>query len=98
MITDQYYPGRLGHWDVGVPPSGPMDALSFRLGNRLVGNSSDAAGLECTLLGPTLRVDTDAVIALTGADMGAELDGQPLPRYRATRISAARVFPLRARD
>ena len=44
QTTVQDYPGRLGYWDVGVPPSGPMDALSFRLANRLVGNADGAAG------------------------------------------------------
>ena len=44
-------PGRLGYWDVGVPPSGPMDDLSFRLGNRLVGKPGGRAGLECTVPG-----------------------------------------------
>ena len=37
----QDYPGRLGYWAVGVPPSGPMDALAFRFGNRLLGNAPD---------------------------------------------------------
>ena len=41
--------------DVGVPPSGPMDRLAFRLGNRLLGNATGAAGLEITAAGPTLR-------------------------------------------
>ena len=76
-------PGRLGYWHVGVPPSGPMDALSFRLANRLVGNPPTAAGLECTLTGPTLRFRSAAVVALTGADMGATLNGAPLDRFRA---------------
>ncbi len=49
--TVQDYPGRQGYWDVGVPPSGPMDALSFRIGNRLLGNPQDAAGLEVTATG-----------------------------------------------
>jgi hypothetical protein len=40
----QDWPGRTGLWHVGVPPSGPMDALSFRLANALVGNDTDAAG------------------------------------------------------
>jgi urea carboxylase len=44
--TVQDYPGRVGYWDIGVPPSGPMDDRAFRLANRLVGNSADAAGLE----------------------------------------------------
>ena len=39
QTTVQDYPGRLGYWHVGVPPSGPMDALAFRLANRLVGNA-----------------------------------------------------------
>ena len=67
QTTIQDYPGRLHYWHVGVPPSGPMDSLSFRLGNRAVGNPSDAAALEITMSGPTLTFDTDAVICLTGA-------------------------------
>src|SRR5277367_3946622 len=53
--TVQDYPGRVGYWDIGVPPSGPMDDYAFRVGNRIVGNHASAAGLECTLQGPTLR-------------------------------------------
>ena len=34
--TVQDYPGRVGYWEVGVPPSGPMDSLAFRIANRLV--------------------------------------------------------------
>src|SRR5262249_4123154 len=62
QTTVQDWPGRVGHWDVGIPPSGPMDARSFRLGNRLVGNPASAAGLECTLVGPTLRFRTAATL------------------------------------
>ena len=47
----QDYPGRIGLWHVGVPPSGPMDALSHRLANALVGNTEDAAALEFSLTG-----------------------------------------------
>ena len=38
QTTVQDWPGRIGHWDVGVPPCGPMDPLSFRIGNKLLGN------------------------------------------------------------
>ena len=62
----QDFPGRLGYWDVGVPPSGPMDPLSFRLANRLVGNDADAAGIEMTLSGPTLHFNADTVICSRG--------------------------------
>ena len=44
QTTVQDYPGRLGFWNVGVPPSGPMDSLALRLANRLVGNDDGAAG------------------------------------------------------
>jgi urea carboxylase len=74
----QDYPGRLGYWQVGVPPSGPMDDFAFRIANRLLGNPPEAAGLELTVSGPILRFNTDMLIALAGADMQAELDGAPV--------------------
>ena len=45
MTTVQDWPGRIGYWGVGVPPSGPMDDLSFRLANTAVGNLFNRAGL-----------------------------------------------------
>jgi urea carboxylase len=90
----QDWPGRLGAWDVGVPPSGPMDDLAFRLANRLVGNADDAAGLELTLLGPTLRFREAARVALAGAPMEAELDGVPAPFWRAFDVAAGSVLRL----
>ncbi len=52
LTTVQDLPGRTGLWEVGVPPSGPMDARSFAHANALVGNDPGAAGLEATLQGP----------------------------------------------
>lgn len=63
----QDWPGRIKLWHVGVPPSGPMDSLSFRLANALVGNESNAAGLEFSLMGPTLKFHCDCLVALCGA-------------------------------
>ena len=74
--TVQDYPGRVGYWNIGVPPSGPMDALAFRLANRLLDNPEHAAGLELTVTGPTLKFNCDTWIALTGAPMRAQLDGE----------------------
>jgi urea carboxylase len=76
----QDYPGREGYWAIGVPPSGPMDALSFRLGNRLLGNDEGEAGLEITATGPSLLFNTATTVCLTGADFGATLDGVPVGR------------------
>lgn len=71
----QELPGRLGLWHVGVPPSGPMDAASFRNANRLLGNPPDTAALELTMTGPTLRFLSATRIAMAGAQMTLTLDG-----------------------
>jgi urea carboxylase len=94
QTTVQDYPGRLGYWDVGVPPSGPMDGRSFRLANRLVGNPDTAAGLELTVQGPSLRFNTAAVLALAGAEMTATLDGKPVAYHRAFRVKAGQTLRL----
>ena len=75
-----------GYWAVGVPPSGPMDDLSFRLGNRAVGNPEGAAGprvrgARARPCGSTGRRS----VCLAGADMGATLDGAPVARVGAGR-------------
>ncbi|MBA4683356.1 MAG: urea carboxylase, partial [Pseudomonas sp.] len=90
----QDYPGRLGYWDIGVPPSGPMDDFAFRLANRIVGNAAEAAGLEFTLQGPTLRFHSDALIALTGADCPATLDDAPVAYWQPIEVKAGQVLKL----
>ena len=66
QTTVQQWPGRMGYWHVGVPPSGPMDDLSFRVGNRMLGNDESASGLEITLSGPTLRFDSETTVLVAG--------------------------------
>jgi len=88
QTTVQDYPGRVGHWRVGIPPSGPMDSLAFRLANLLVGNSPGAAALEMQFTGPTLRFETAATIALTGGDCGATLAGAAVPHWRSLDVAA----------
>ena len=90
----QDWPGRLGSWDVGVPPSGPMDALAHRAANRLLHNPADAVTLEITLAGPTLRFNADTVIALAGAELDARLDGEPLAAWRSHAVRAGQVLRL----
>jgi len=94
--TVQDYPGRIGYWNIGVPPSGAMDHLAFRLANRILGNLESAAGLECTVMGPTLRFNCDTVICLTGALMQASLNGQPVPYWTAVPVSAGSTLKLKA--
>ncbi|TCK71652.1 urea carboxylase [Acidipila rosea] len=90
--TVQDYPGRLGYWNIGVPPSGPMDDEAFRIANRIVGNAPQAAGLESTLAGPTLRFHADAVIALTGADASATLDEAIVKMWTPVPVRAGQVL------
>ena len=92
--TVQDFPGRLGYWHVGVPPSGPMDDLAFRLGNRLLGNPEGAAGLEVTVAGPTLTFDQPATVCLTGAECDAHLDGNALAPYTPVTVSAGQTLKL----
>ncbi len=96
QTTVQDYPGRVGFWHVGVPPSGPMDSLSFRLGNRAVGNPPSAAGLEMTMSGPTLRFNADTIICLTGAPMAASLDGRAIEFNTPTAVEAGSTLSVGA--
>jgi urea carboxylase len=94
VTTIQDYPGRLGYWDVGVPPSGPMDSRSLRLANRAVGNPDGAAALELTLSGPSLKFNAAAVICLMGAAMPAHLDGREIAQGRAVTVEAGQTLKL----
>jgi urea carboxylase len=96
--TIQDYPGRIGYWDIGVPPSGPMDHYAFRLANRIVGNHHTAAGLECTIIGPKLRFHSDAVIALTGATSNAKLDGEIVSFNTPITVKAGQVLDIGKTD
>ena len=78
QTTVQELPGRLGLWDVGVPPSGAWDDLSFALANLAVGNGPAAAGLEAVVTGPVLSFSRRALVCLTGAVRDARLDGRPV--------------------
>ena len=92
--TVQEYPGRLGYWNVGVPPSGPMDPLAFRLANRIVGNREWHAALELTGTGPSLRFGVETTIALAGARMTATLDGRVVPYWTPVAVPAGSVLTL----
>ena len=94
MTTIQDWPGRTGLWHVGVPPSGPMDSLNFRLANKLLGNANDAAGFELTLNGPQLLFNSDTRIALTGAVIEAKLNNNPIPMFESIDISAGDELTL----
>ncbi len=95
QTTIQDYPGRLGFWNVGVPPSGPIDSFAFRAANRLVGNEESAPALEITLTGPSLQFSDDAVVSITGADFGTTLDGIPVRSWSAFAVQAGSVLRMK---
>jgi urea carboxylase len=96
QTTIQDYPGRVGYWHVGVPPSGPMDHVSFRLANVAVGNPAGTAALELTLSGPTLKFNTATLVCLTGAEMTALLDGEPVAYGVPLKVPAGATLRIGA--
>jgi urea carboxylase len=94
QTTIQDYPARTGYWHIGVPPSGPFDNYSFRLGNRLLNNDERAAGLEITLQGPILKFGCDTKIVLTGAAIDAKLDGEAIAMNEIIAIKSGQQLQL----
>ncbi len=84
--------GRLGYWDVGVPPSGAIDPLSLNVANQLLGNAPNTAGLECTLQGPSLKFHCDSQIVLAGGDMPSTLDGVTVPMWQTVNVCKGQVL------
>jgi KipI family sensor histidine kinase inhibitor len=89
--------GRWGYQDRGVPVSGPMDRQALRLAHAVVGNPLDAAALEVTLLGPELRFDQPALIAVAGADLEAAVDGKPVALDTPHRVPSGGILRFGAR-
>ena len=98
LTTVQDVPGRVGLWQVGVPPSGPMDDLSFRLGNQALGNAEHAAGLECTASGPALRFSHPATVCVTGAECLVTVNGVPVPMWEPVDVPADGVLDVGAAE
>ncbi|MCX4809837.1 5-oxoprolinase/urea amidolyase family protein [Streptomyces sp. NBC_01239] len=96
LTTVQDWPGRTGYWQVGVPPCGPMDDLSFRLGNRALGNEEGTPGLECTLQGPTLRFTHATTVCVTGAPARVTVDGTPVAQWEPVTVPAGSVLEIGA--
>lgn len=87
MLTTIQDRGRWGWQSRGVPVAGPMDPCSHRLANLMVGNESDAATIEVTLVGPEVEFDDERIAAVTGADFELAVDG------RSTAMNAPFAVP-----
>jgi KipI family sensor histidine kinase inhibitor len=97
LMTTVQDGGRWGHQHEGVPVSGAMDLEALRRANHAMGHPPTAAALEATLSGLELRVDHAGAVAIAGADLGATLDGRPVPLHTPTSCGAGAVLRLTGR-
>ena len=86
--------GRPGHLRYGIPPSGPIDHMSFVTANRLAGNPDGAAGLECTVLGPRFVAEAPCAIAVTGAAMPVTINGAEAAAWTTLILNQGDVVKL----
>lgn len=80
--------GRIGHYEVGMPPSGAMDQYAYTVANLLVGNDESAAVLEITYMGPVLEFNINTVIAVTGGEIPPKVNGESVPMWETIAIQA----------
>ncbi len=92
LLTTVQDLGRFTYQQQGVSPGGAMDSRSFRLANYLVGNRENEAGLEATLIGPTLRFTSPGVFAVTGGDLNPCVNGVPVGMYRAVQAKTGDIL------
>lgn len=84
--------GRPGYYHLGIPLSGAMDRYALRAANLLVGNDESDAALETVFMGPELRFDRDALVAVTGAELPPKVDGEARPTWTTFRVKAGQVL------
>ena len=92
LLTTVQDLGRFGYQKFGLPESGAMDPFAAALANILVGNDRSCAILECFFFGPSLQFQGDTVFAVTGGDLGPQLDRQPVPSYLPIQARAGQVL------
>jgi len=97
LMTTVQDGGRWGHQHEGVPVSGAMDLEALRQANAAIGHPRAAAALEATLSGLELRMDHAGAVAIAGADLGATLDGRPVPLHERTSWDAGALLRLTGR-
>lgn len=94
LLTTVQDLGRFGWYHIGMPPSGAMDSFSFRVGNLLVGNPENAAGLEITYVGPTFEVTQPTVMAVTGGECSFSINNELAALWQAHQIAAGDIVSL----
>jgi biotin-dependent carboxylase-like uncharacterized protein len=88
-IQDQ---GRVGYYNVGIPPSGALDLVSAAAANVLVGNDPSAAVIESAYMGPKLRFTEPSIVAVTGAQIPVLVNDQEMPLWESFAVQAGDVL------
>lgn len=96
LLTTLQDLGRYGFQRYGVPPSGAVDPYALRMGNLLLGNEEGEAGLEVTLVGPTLQFEQECWIAITGADLSPRLNDAEAPLWETIPVASGDVLSFQS--
>ncbi|MBM7713167.1 biotin-dependent carboxyltransferase family protein [Siminovitchia sp. FSL H7-0308] len=86
--------GRTGFFHLGVPPSGAADKLSFMLGNVLIGNPTDVAGLEMMVKGASVEFEKRTTVVITGAPAEVRLNGNMQPMWEVFEVKKGDVLEI----
>ncbi|MGP4041397.1 biotin-dependent carboxyltransferase family protein [Gracilibacillus sp. D59] len=91
-IQDQ---GRLSYQSYGFPVSGPMDEFAAKIANILVDNDPNEAVIEMSFIGPTIKFHQQAIISITGGNMSANLNEQPVPLAQPLQVKKNDILQFR---
>jgi antagonist of KipI len=93
LLTSVQDHGRHGMQHLGLCPGGAMDTVALALANALVGNASDEAGLEITVIGPELQFGEDTLVAVCGAEFkGSFPHNRPVLAPAGSRFNVGRAI------
>jgi len=92
LLTSIQDLGRYGYQKYGVIVSGAMDSHSLRLANILVGNEEGEGVLEISLMGPSLKIEKDIILAITGGDISPSIDGKSVPMWRPVYLKKGSIL------
>ena len=95
LFTTVQDKGRFGYQAFGLPVAGAMDDYAYRIANMLVNNPPGAAVLEMTLFGGVFTFSSDCYVAICGADMQAELNGQPFQSWTAAFVPSGSALAFK---
>jgi len=84
--------GRIGFYEIGMPPAGAFDSYSYQIANMLVGNDYNAAALEAVYMGPTLEFEKKGLIAITGGVFPCKINGQDVPMWETIPVNSGDIL------